>query len=79
MFYAPVLKHIGGCDILMMNNRLTLSVKEASMISGMPESFIRKQVANGVIPRCYSINHKYRKAFIIFRKPFLEWLDEIRS
>lgn len=63
----------------MINNKLTLSVKEASMISGMPESFIRKQVENGVIPKCYSINHKYRRVFVIFRRPFLEWLKEIRS
>ena len=63
----------------MINNKLTLSIKEASMISGMPESFIRKQVENGVIPKCYSINHKYRRVFVIFRRPFLEWLQEIRS
>lgn len=63
----------------MINNNLTLSIKEASMISGMPESFIRKQVENGVIPKCYSINHKYRRVFVIFRRPFLEWLKEIRS
>lgn len=63
----------------MINNKLTLSIKEASMISGMPESFIRKQVENGVIPKCYSINHKYRRVFVIFRRPFLEWLKEIRS
>lgn len=79
MFYAPVLKYIGGWNILMINNKLTLSIKEASMISGMPESFIRKQVENGVIPKCYSINHKYRRVFVIFRRPFLEWLKEIRS
>lgn len=63
----------------MINNKLTLGIKEASMISGMPESFIRKQVENGVIPKCYSINHKYRRVFVIFRRPFLEWLKEIRS
>lgn len=74
-----MLKHVGGYDILMINNKLTLSVKEASRISGMPETFIRKQVENGVIPKCYSINHKYRKSFVIFRRPFLEWLQEIRS
>lgn len=79
MFYAPVLKHIGGCDILMINNKLTLSVEEASRISGLPKSFIRKQVENGIIPKCYSINHKYRRVFVIFRRPFLEWLKEIRS
>lgn len=79
MIYAPVLKYIGGWNILMINNKLTLSIKEASMISGMPESFIRKQVENGVIPKCYSINHKYRRVFVIFRRPFLEWLKEIRS
>ena len=79
MIYAPVLKNIGGWNILMINNKLTLSIKEASMISGMPESFIRKQVENGVIPKCYSINHKYRRVFVIFRRPFLEWLQEIRS
>ena len=63
----------------MINNKLTLSVKEASRISGMPETFIRKQVENGVIAKCYFINHKYRRSFIIFRRPFLEWLQEIRS
>lgn len=63
----------------MIKYNLTLSIKEASMISGMPESFIRKQVENGVIPKCYSINHKYRRVFVIFRRPFLEWLKEIRS
>lgn len=79
MIYAPVLKYIGGWNILMIKYNLTLSIKEASMISGMPESFIRKQVENGVIPKCYSINHKYRRVFVIFRRPFLEWLKEIRS
>ena len=63
MIYAPVLKYIGGWNILMIKYNLTLSIKEASMISGMPESFIRKQVENGVIPKCYSINHKYRRVF----------------
>ena len=61
----------------MTNESLTITVKEASKISGLSETFIRKQVENKVIPKCYSISHKYRKVFIIFRKPFIEWLEDI--
>lgn len=62
-----------------MNNYLTISVKEASEISKLPAYFIRKQVENGIIPMSYSINHKYRKTYIIYRKPFIKWLNDLRG
>lgn len=57
--------------------RVTISVKEASNISKLPATFIRKQVENGIIPKAYVIHHKYRKTYIIFTEPFLEWIKSL--
>lgn len=53
---------------------LTISVREASKLSGMSELFIRQQVKNKAIPQAYVIQNKSRKTYIIYRIPFLNWL-----
>lgn len=58
---------------------LTISVKEASKLSALPATFIRKQVENKAIPKAYTIYHTSRKSFVIYRKPFMEWLKEIQG
>ena len=63
----------------MNNAELTISFKEAARLSGLPAGFIRKQVENRAIPKSYSIQHDIRKVYVIFRKPFIEWLGEIRG
>lgn len=60
-------------------NKLTISIKEASYISGLPESLIRKQIDNKKIPSAYSIQHKSRKSYVIFRRPFMDWLKGISN
>lgn len=58
---------------------LTISVKEASTLSALPATFIRKQVENKAIPKAYAVYHISRKSYIIYRKPFMEWLKEIQG
>lgn len=58
---------------------LTITIKEAADISQMPASFIRKQVENGAIPKAYAIQHQSRKSYIIFKGPFINWLNEIQG
>lgn len=58
---------------------LTISVREASKLSGMSELFIRQQVKNNAIPQAYIIQNKTRKTYIIFRIPFLNWLKLLRG
>jgi len=60
-------------------NKLILTVKEASFISDLPTTYIRKQVENGGIPHAYFVQHKQRKTYIIYRQPFMNWLNEIRG
>lgn len=60
-------------------NHLIISIKEASELSQLPATFIRKQVENRIIPKAYSIKHKYRTTYIIYRKPFMDWLEEIKD
>lgn len=60
-------------------SKLTITVKEAADMSQLPASFIRMQVINGAIPHSYCIKHKYRKSFIIYRRPFLNWLEELKG
>jgi len=58
---------------------LILTVKEASNLSQLPETFIRKQVENGIIPNAYFIQHEYRKTYVIYKQPFMNWLHTIRG
>lgn len=62
-----------------MKESLTISVKDATKLSKLPATFIRKQVENRVIPKAYSIQNLHRKSYIIYRKPFMEWLEELQG
>ncbi len=60
-------------------NSLTITIKEAVEISGLPATFIRKQIDNKIIPQAFSIQNKYRKSYIIYRRPFIMWLESIQT
>lgn len=59
--------------------KITISVKEASELSNLPATFIRKQVENHAIPKAYAIQNTRRKSYVIYRSHFIEWLKEIRG